>query len=340
MKLKHVPLAALLLASIVSSVHAADEVADAMSKSANELIATFSNDQKATALYPFSEDRKGWHFIPKEREGLSLADMSDEQDAIVFELLGQGLSSQGVHTLKEVMSLESVLAIMEGEGRRFPRSPELYHVWIFGTPGSAHWGWRFEGHHISVNATVVEGQGVSMSPTFIGSNPAEVPSGDRKGFRALPSEEDVGFKLVLSLNAEQRAKAVYDTTAPNDVISFIDRKTKPLPIAGLSAKDMNKSQMKTLKKLVNVFLKRNKSAIYDRALAVVEDGGWENVVFGWAGSLERHKGNYYFVQGPGFLIEYDNTQNNNNHIHCVWREFDGDFGDDLLMRHHEEHHHH
>lgn len=315
------------------------KVASDMSEAAADFLESLSSDQLKSASRAFDESRKDWHFVPKERDGLSLKEMNEAQRGRVFDLLGQGLREQGVELVRDVISLELVLQAIEGPNRRFSRETDLYFVWVFGDPNADIWGWRFEGHHVSINATVVKDEGVSMSPTFLGANPAEVPSGPREGFRALASEEDLAFALAESLSQEQISLAVFDTKAPRDIFTMTERKVQPLPIDGIGYDDLDEAQQERLKALVDVFLKRNRPAIYEDALDRIEADGWTRVSFAWAGPISRDAGNYYCVQGPSFLIEYDNTQNDNNHIHSVWREFEGDFGEDLLQRHHHDHDH-
>lgn len=315
-----------------------ESVAQRMSAAAQRVVSSLSENQIGKALHPFSEDRKDWAYVPQRRDGLSLKEMSEEQEQLVFELLRQGLAEQGMSKVKDVISLEDVLKQIEGPNGFIRRDAELYYFWIFGEVGSRAWGWRFEGHHLSINASIVDGV-VSMSPSFIGANPAEVPDGERAGYRALASEEDVAFELVETFDAEQRRKAIFDTRAPGEIFTEARRKVSPLPIEGIGYAELTEAQQETLRRLVDVFLRRNQPEIYDRAMEKVTSGGWESVRFGWAGPVDREAGNYYFIQGAQFLIEYDNTQNDNNHIHCVWREFEGDFGEDLLREHHDAHEH-
>lgn len=314
-------------------------VAEEMRRAAEAWLASLEPDQKEQALFPFDAERKDWHYFPKQRDAISLKEMDDEQKALAFDLIAAGLSAQGLDTVKDVISLEEVLRAMERGGRAFSRDPELYHLWIFGKPGAEIWGWRFEGHHLSLNATVVPGVGVSMTPSFFGANPAKVLEGPRKGLRALPDEEDLGFALVESFSAAQREQAVFATNSPGEIYSFVDRKTKPLPVEGIPFSDLNEEQQALLQRLISVYLERNRPEIAMEAMAVIESDGWEEVRFGWAGSLTRGAGHYYYAQGPSFLIEYDNSQNAGNHIHSVWREFDGDFGEDLIGRHRRAHAH-
>jgi len=235
------------------------------------------------------------------------------------------------------MHLESILRDLEGPGSRFNRDPDLYFVTIFGKPAATEaWGWRVEGHHLSVNFTIIKGTVVSGTPSFFGANPGEVQVGPRKGLRVLAEEEDLARAFVKSLDQAQRAIAIVNTTAPRDIITGAQRRVQPLAPPGLPASKLNQEQSNQLLELVKAYIYRHRPEIADLDLAKIQQAGLEKVHFAWAGGLERGEGHYYRVQGPSFLLEYDNTQNNNNHIHSVWRDFDNDFGEDLLRRHYQD----
>ncbi|HKC88092.1 MAG TPA: DUF3500 domain-containing protein, partial [Blastocatellia bacterium] len=219
---------------------------------------------------------------------------------------------------------------------RFPRDPELYYFSIFGTPSAkSPWGWRVEGHHISLNFTVVKGETVSNTPLFFGANPAEVREGARKGLRALAAEEDKGRELIQALDEKQRAVAVFDKTAPGDIITMNNRKADPLKPEGVAAGQLNKQQKALLEKLLDEYLSRMPQDIADERSKKIRDAGFDKIYFAWAGGMNKGDPHYYRIQGPTFLVEYDDTQNNANHIHSVWRDFNGDFGDDLLREHYQ-----
>lgn len=323
----------------ISMSLSAEDVADRMQAAACAFLDTLESEQLESAAHAFDEKRKDWNFTPIERNGLSLKRMNAQQREQAYALLREGLSEQGIETVEQIRSLESVLQLIEGPDRRFPRDPEAYFVWIFGDPDSDAWAWRFEGHHVAINATLVRGSGVSMAPRFLGANPATVKEGDRAGFRALPEEEDLAFALLESLSSEQSTKAVFKPKAPRDIFSGAHREVQPLPIEGLSYQEMDTLQQMLLRKLVECYQAKQHIDLRKSSSAKLETVGWDSVHFAWAGSVERGEGNYYYVQGPHFLIEYDNTQNGGNHIHSVWREFDGDFGEDLLREHHHSHAH-
>src|SRR5262249_3316938 len=210
-----------------------------------------------------------------------------------------GLSQRGYAKATTIMSLEQVLGEMEGPNRRFPRDPELYFISIFGTPdANGTWGWRWEGHHLALNFIVVKGEFVAGAPNFLGSNPAEVREGPRKGLRVLAAEADLGRQLVKSLNAEQRAAAVYTNVAPADIITSANRKANPLSPEGLAAVKMTKEQRELLLTLVKEYVNRVRPDLAHNDLAKIEHAGFDEVHFAWAGSLDPGKGDYYRVQGP------------------------------------------
>ena len=190
-----------------------------------------------------------------------------------------------------------------------------------------------EGHHFSANFTIVKGEFISSTPSFLGSNPAELRQGARKGLRVLSAEEDLARELVKSLDATQQKAAVIDTTAPKDILTGAKRAVTPLEAQGILAAKLTAGQRATLMKLIREYVERVRPELAKDDLRKIEAAGVEKIQFAWAGGLEKGEGHYYRVQGPTFLLEYDNTQNNNNHIHAVWRDFNGDFGEDILRKH-------
>jgi hypothetical protein len=319
-----------------------DLAADEMAGAANNLIASLTPEQKAASVFAMDHDhRLNWHFIPLERKGIALKEMTPQQRHLTTALLAVSLSSKGLFKASSIMSLEEVLKKIEGTNRRFPRDPELYHVSIFGEPGPDEtWGWRFEGHHLSLSFTIVGGHVISATPSMMGTNPAIVPDGPHKGMQILADEEILGRELARSLSAEQKPKAVLSDKAPNDITTGNLRTISPLQPAGINWQELNDAQKELVWKLVETYVERARGEIADVDLKKITDAGKENIHFAWAGGLERGQGHYYRIQGPTFLIEYDNTQNNANHVHCVFRDFTEDFGEDLLKIHYEQSHKH
>lgn len=309
-----------------------------MAKSANALLASLTADQKAKATFQFQDDeRLNWHFIPRERNGLALREMNPHQKHLASALLSAGLSQQGFIKATTIMSLEDVLRILEkDDGER--RNPDKYYFSVFGEPSDkGTWGYRVEGHHLSLNFTIVNGK-ISDSPFFFGANPAEVRQGPRKGLRALAAEEDRGRELMVALNADQRKVALVDETAYKDILTAASRKAslEGQP-SGLHGGKLNDKQFGLLLALAEEYARNVPDELAKQRMDAVRKAG-RNLHFAWAGVLEKGGPHYYRVHGPTFLIEYDNTQNDANHIHAVWRDFNGDFGLDLLGAHYRQSH--
>jgi hypothetical protein len=254
--------------------------------------------------------------------------------------LNTGLSHQGYITAMTITSLEKVLHDLEQENPI--RNSALYYVTIFGKSGDQHaWGWRFEGHHLSVNFTIVKGKLVSVTPAFFGANPAVVKQGSRKGLSALRDEEQLARNLVMSFSDEQKKVAVFSDKAPDDIITHEQREINKglfMPAKGIACSDLNKKQQEVLLNLVKVYAEKFRPEIVNRIYERTDLFELTDVYFAWAGGLEQGQGHYYRVQTPNFLFEYDNTQNDANHVHAVWRDFEGDFGNDLLRTHYDDHH--
>jgi hypothetical protein len=303
-----------------------------------------------------SADRTHWNFIPTSmfpRQGLPIKEMTEPQRKLAHELLKSGLSQRGYTTTTTVMSqLEAILRDTEaaaraakpapaptgggggGGGQPVVRDPELYFFTVFGTPAAkSTWGWRVEGHHVSLHFTVADGNAVVAAPTFWGSNPAEVREGAQKGLRALDKEQDAGRGLVMALDDTQRKTAIFTETAPSDILSKTDVTINPLSPGGLAASAMTPKQRELLMQLIDVYTSQMAPDIASDRQAEIKKAGVDKIAFAWAGPVEPGQKHYYRVQGPTFLIEFDNTQNNGNHIHSVWRDFDSDFGRDLLREH-------
>ncbi|MDB5352744.1 MAG: hypothetical protein JWN86_3991 [Planctomycetota bacterium] len=309
-----------------------------MAQAATNLWTSLTPEQQKKAGFAFKNDQRyDWHFIPKVRQGLSWKNMDGAQKALATGLLSTGMSQRGFLKAQTIMSLEEILREMEkGKVGTPVRDPEQYFYSIFGDPSDSKspWGWRVEGHHLSLNFTVVGEKGIAGGPIFMGTNPAEVRQGPRKGLRVLGDEEELARKLVKSLSDDQKKKALVASEAPKDIISFVVRKANPLEPAGLLAADMNAEQKALLTHLIASYSERLRPEISAQDLAkILKAGGVDKVGFAWAGGLDRGQPHYYRLQGPTFLVEYDNTQNEANHVHSVWRDFDGDFGEDLLKAH-------
>jgi hypothetical protein len=327
---------------------AADRSSSAMASAATKFLASLTPEQRQHATFAFeSDERLHWHFIPTEtfpRKGLTIKEMNESQRKLAHELLKAGLSQRGYLTASSIMDLETVLGALEAaqraaatqppRGTPLVRDPERYFFSVFGTPSTKDtWGWRVEGHHVSLHFTVVNGTLVAAAPSFFGSNPAEVREGPKKGLRILGAEEDAARALLGALDAGQQTKAIIEKAAPTDMLTMANVDIKPLSPAGITADQQNANQRELLMKLIDVYTGFMAPDIAADRQAKLKKAGVEKIGFAWAGETEKGKKHYYRVQGPTFLIEYDNTQNDGNHIHSVWRDFNGDFGRDLLREH-------
>lgn len=326
-----------------STMLASQKSAANMAKAASTLLDSLTPDQKARVSFPFeSDERLRWHFIPNEtfpRKGLMIKDMNETQRRLAHDLLRSGLSARGYLKVTSIIELEDILKAIE-TGGRMARNKEEYYLTIFGTPGSTgRWGWRFEGHHISARFAVVEGAmraDVSTSPMFLGSNPAEVRDGDKKGTRVLADEEDAARALLVALPPDLQKQAIVNAVAPSDIITMNKNDITPLQDRGVAYAALPSAQQALLIRLIEVYTGNMEADLAAERLARIRGGGVDKIKFAWLGEIEKGKKHYYSVQGPTFLIEYDNTQNDGNHIHSVWRDFNGDFGRDILREHLKE----
>ncbi len=319
----------------LSLLHAnvrAHEAGIEMAAAANNFLAALSPDEKAKAVFDFvNPERVNWHFIPRERKGFSIKEMSQEQRLLAQALLASGLSHRGYSKAVSIMSLEAVLASME-KGSGAVRDPERYYVSIFGVPGKGSWGWRVEGHHLSLNFTAAENAVPAMTPSFFGTNPGEVRVGNRAGTRVLGKEEDLGRALVKSLSEDQRKEALILVEAPKEIFND-PKRVDPTKPEGIPQNKLDDAQKVALVKLIREYLFRCRPDVAAEDLARLEKAGLEKIHFAWAGGLEPGQPHYYRVQGGNFVLEYDNTQNDANHVHSLWRDFDRDFNNDALKAH-------
>jgi Protein of unknown function (DUF3500) len=315
-------------------VHAASR----MTECANRFLAALDANQRGKATFAFEiDERMNWHFIPKERKGLPLREMTPYQKHLASALLAAGLSQTGYIKAVTIMSLEDVLKIIENDSGEH-RNPEKYYFSVFGTPSdSGTWGYRVEGHHFSQNYTVVNGS-VIDGPSFFGANPAEVQEGPRKGLRTLAGEDDLAIELIHTLDEQQQKVAIVDPTAYKDILTAASRKAalQGQP-SGLAASKMNANQFDALMALMEEYARNVPDELAEGRVAQINKAG-RNIHFAWSGGINRGDPHYYRVQTASFLIELDDTQDDANHIHSVWRDFAGDFGGDLLHQHYQASH--
>ena len=290
---------------------------------------------RGSLLYPFTDEaRSDWHYTPRRRDGLAWKAMSARQRSAATELLRSALNERGHDKVRALMALEITLRELETFG--LARDPDNYALALYGRPGDGGWGWRIEGHHLSLHFSLEGDRYVATLPQFFGANPATVPrdvagGAPRAGFRLLGSEEDTARSWLASLSEGQRKAAIIDARAYGDIVSRNAARAKPLDAAGLPFADMNAAQQALLLTLVAVFAEHLQPELAQARLARVRAAPLQTVRMAWAGSTAPREPFYFRIQGANFLIEFDNS--GGNHVHSVWRDFEGDFGRDVLREH-------
>lgn len=329
------PTLALLL--LVPSLIAAEKPAHIdLAEAADAFLESLEEAKEKQVSFSFKDaERLNWHYTPMERKGLPLKAMNESQKNAAVALVNTVLSEKGAMKAAQVITAEALLGVMEK--RPDFRDPEKYFVAIFGVPRDPEgWGMRFEGHHVSINVTIL-GEAISVTPSFLGSNPAEIREGEHKGLRPLAAEEDLGRALAAALLEGGKKEVLFSEKAVEEILTREEPTVKPLETVGLAAKEMSKSQRDALLELIGEYTSRHREYVAAADMKKIREAGIDAIHFGWAGSLKRGEAFYYRVQGPTFVMECANTQNDANHIHAVWRDFDGDFGRDLLREHYEDH---
>ncbi len=307
-------------------------VAAEMASAANAFLESLNEEQAKKAKFPFDVDqRENWGFVPRERKGVALEELDEKQVALVRALLKTALSDPGLEKVDAIITLEAFL----GEIEKKPdyRNPKAYFTSVFGTPSATGtWSWRYEGHHLALNYTIVDGAAVAVTPSFFAANPGEVTQEHKlKGFRPFHAEEDLARALATTL-MEGGKKVVYSEKPPGEILTAEDRTVKQLEPVGIKAAEMTEAQQTALKELIAAYANRHRKELAEADIAKIT-ADLANLHFGWAGGVKRGEPYYYRIQGTTFLVEVANVQNNGNHFHAVWRDSANDFGRDLLGDH-------
>ncbi|MBX3255523.1 MAG: DUF3500 domain-containing protein [Chitinophagaceae bacterium] len=311
---------------------------------AQSFITLLNNEQRGKAILNFdSDERYNFHFIPKNnRKGIALKELNAQQRTAAFNMLKSCLSDKTADKVSAIIQLENVLKVLENQpaGSDY-RDPGKYFLTIFGTPRTGTvWGWRFEGHHISFNFSASDKKLLSGTPSFLGSNPAIVNDGPQTGKQVLKEETEKGFALLNALSKEELEKALTGDTAPGDIITGASRKAMIENPDGIRYSELSAGNKQLLMQLLELYIHRYTKLFADEMLAEIKKAGLDNLRFAWAGFTQPGKGKayYYRIQGPTIIIEYDNSQNNANHIHTVVRDLKNDFGGDMLLQHYKAAH--
>jgi hypothetical protein len=329
-----------LLFFLGSATYSTSQTND-LSESANAFLNLVDDELKSKVLFKFDDpERFNWHYVPRGREGVSLHDLSQAQLDAALQLLNVSLSVQGFKKATDVMALEKVLREVEDRPADDAyRDPKKFYFSIFGLPAKdSPWGWRLEGHHLSLNFSAIDNKLESSTPSFFGSNPAIVPSGTRKGDQILKAESDFGFSLLNSFSSAQMKKVLISEDAYPDILSENKRRAAVLNPTGIFYSEMSDQQKKLFMALLDVYVKNYELGFSNTLMNKIKKAGIEKLSFAWAGSMKPGKGHYYRIQGPMLLIEFDNTQNNANHIHTVVRDLTNDFAEDILREHYARDH--
>jgi len=308
---------------------------------ARAFVTSLDTGQQRRACFGWDEEERfNWHFVPRERKGLPLRELTAAQRTKAYQLLKACLSADGFKKATAIVETENVLRMLEGRGPDDEyRNPGKYYFSFFGEPANGKpWGWRMEGHHLSLNFSAVDRSLIAGTPAFMGANPAIVPEGPKKGQQILKEESALGFELLASLDGQQLGRAVVAEKAPADIITGNKRKAWLQEPPGLAYGQLRPVQQQLMKKLVAVYVDRYTKLMADLLWKEIGAAGWDQLHFAWAGGKTWGTGHYYRIQGPTFIIEYDNTQNNANHVHTTFRDLKNDFGEDMLLQHYKKAH--
>ena len=343
-------LATALLAILVLAFKAQSQPAynEEIKQAAVSFVNTLNPLQKKTALLSFNDTaRIKWNNLPvglRARAGMSIGSMSDEQRKLLHRILSVSLSSQGYLKATGIFHLDNLLNMyydslflnnkIDSTRHRMMQnlkwSHQNYYLAFFGLPSDTMWGYKIEGHHLSVNFTFVKNK-LSVTPFFIGTDPAEYPNTEYAGWRVLGQEEDLGIKLIHLLSAEQQKKATMSKDVPRDIITAAESGIRLVDYWGIKGSEMTKEQQAILQYIIREFVFNLE---YEKAIAEYDKilkAGINKIYFGWIGPYVENKPHYFILNGPAFIIEFAN--NNGNHIHAIWREKGNEYGEDVLRQH-------
>jgi Protein of unknown function (DUF3500) len=314
-------------------------VSTEMAAAALSWLKLLDDSQRASSHFAFADPRRtDWHYVPRDRPGMTLGEMNPAQTAALWDLLGTLLSGRGLERVRDQLVLEGILGVMERRPQY--RDPGKYVLVVFGDPaGQGPWSWRAEGHHLSLNTLVAPGHGVAVTPNFFGANPARVPGGHQPhGFRLLGVEEDAAFGLIRSLDGDVRDSVLIGDRPLGDVVAGPGREDLLKQYEGAPLSRLNAAQQAGVMTILQLYADTLRPEISAAAMARIKEAGVDSLHFAWAGSLAPGAPHYFRIHGPSALMEYDNTQNGANHAHSLWIDPQGLFGRDLLKAHYRDAH--
>ncbi len=324
-------------------------------KTANSLYNSFGELQNRSGKFNFNDtSRTQWTNLPiglRSRKGISIGNMTIEQRKLVHRVLSVSLSSQGYLKATSIMHLDDLLDryfdslhykkafndTVYSFIKSLKWSHKNFYFAFYEKPTDKVWGYKLEGHHLSINFTFTEDK-ISVTPFFMGTDPAEFPETEYAGWRVLGQEEDLGIKLINLLTPTQQKKATSSVEVPGDIITSAESGKRLADVWGIPASEMNKNQKAILEYIIREFVFNLE---YDKAMLEynkILKAGIDKIYFGWIGEYAENKPHYFILNGPTFLIEFDNNggpRNGANHIHAIWREKGNDFGEDVLKAHYQ-----
>ena len=310
------------------------QITSEIAEACNNWLNSLSPEQKAKGTYDFRDgERIFWYYPPLNRHGLPLRDMDENQRQLAYAIIDATLAPDTAEKAKLIMEHELVLGPIEVEEgtANWDRNPELYYWTVFGEPGGdGPWGWRAEGHHVSLHINAWEDKIISVTPFFLGANPAEVLKGGKQGLRILDRREDLAIELINSFDDDQKARAIVHEKAPWDILTYNSSKAAVHDNEGVSGAEMTGTQRETLMSIIAEYVSGMRSDYAENKMAELRERGLDNFRVVWAGALDRSRDHYYRIHGGNFIIEFDNIQNGANHIHSVWRDVENDFGEDVM----------
>ena len=320
--------------------HSHPKASAQMVEAASKLLDSLSADQKAKATYEYMDgERIFWYYPPLNRHGLALRDMDENQRKLAYNLMATGLTDRSYEQASQIIDHEAVLGPLEKEQGvvSFVRDTSLYYFTVFGEPGGVEspWGWRVEGHHVSLHYSIWGDGIISSTPFFFGANPADVRKGPKEGLRILNATQDIAHELAGSLDASQKSKAIIFDKAPRDILTYNAARASLPEEQGVAVSQLNGPQREMLMSLCTEYVNRIRADVAtDKLNYLTQEGGFDKLHFAWGGPIEKSEsGNYYRIHGGNFMIEYDNIQNGGNHIHSVLRDVENDFANDVMREH-------
>jgi len=349
----------LIMLFILLGIYGYSQTSESIGNATNQFLSTLSQEELELVSFDFEDSlRMEWTNLPiglQKRHGIRYGYLSEESKIAFHHLLTTLFSSQGYLKTTSIMLLDDVLneIYKEAYDRKLITEEDYkevralnwqygnYFIAIWGNPNIKEpWGLKFEGHHISINLSVFNNK-VSLTPLFLGTDPAEVTITQYSGLRVLSKEEDYGLLLINSLNAEQKQIATLSQEIPADIITNPSNKRIITKYQGIKASELTTNQKDILMLLIQEYINNLEHEESHQYLSKIEESGIDEIYFAWIGSYEIREPNYYIINGPDFIIEYDNVGFNNdgNHIHSIWREKGNDFGEDILKTHYLQHKH-